>query len=134
MFYIIATLGTQATMQQISKPRPPNENIQPKQPTSRPLNILPSNGPNIRPASSVSTQTIMGAQQPVYKHTHISYLHIYLLSYYLRLRWEGNLALKYGRKPLLYVPPLHLKLMLLIKHKSNPSRICNLIMSLQTSE
>lgn len=52
-------------MQQINKPRPTNENIQPKQPTSRPLNILPSNAANIRPASSVSTQTMMGAQQPV---------------------------------------------------------------------
>lgn len=60
-----ATLAAQGTMQQISKPRPANENIQPKQPTSRPLNILPSNAANIRPASSVSTQTIMGAQQPV---------------------------------------------------------------------
>lgn len=59
----LATLATQGTMQQISKPRPANENIQPKQPTSRPL-ILPSNGANIRPASSVSTQTI-GAQTPV---------------------------------------------------------------------
>lgn len=52
-------------MQQIgAKPRPTNENIQPKQPTSRPLNILPSNAANIRPASSVSTQTI-GAQAQV---------------------------------------------------------------------
>ncbi|RZB39062.1 polyhomeotic-like protein 1, partial [Asbolus verrucosus] len=57
------TIATQGTVQQISKPRPANENIQPKQPTSRPLNILPSNTANIRPASSVSTQTI-GAQTP----------------------------------------------------------------------
>ncbi|KAI4466372.1 polycomb group protein [Holotrichia oblita] len=56
------TLAAPGTMQQIgAKPRPTNENIQPKQPTSRPLNILPSNAANIRPASSVSTQTI-GAQ------------------------------------------------------------------------
>lgn len=62
--FFIATLATQGTMQQISKPRPANENIQPKQPATRPLNILPSNAANIRPASSVSTQTI-GAQTPV---------------------------------------------------------------------
>jgi hypothetical protein len=58
------TIATQGNVQQINKPRPANENIQPKQPTSRPLNILPSNTANIRPASSVSTQTI-GAQTPV---------------------------------------------------------------------
>ncbi|KAI4466351.1 polycomb group protein [Holotrichia oblita] len=59
------TLAAPGTMQQIgAKPRPTNENIQPKQPTSRPLNILPSNAANIRPASSVSTQTI-GAQAQV---------------------------------------------------------------------
>lgn len=63
-FFILETIATQGTVQQISKPRPPNENIQPKQQTSRPLNILPSNAANIRPASSVSTQTI-GAQTPV---------------------------------------------------------------------
>jgi hypothetical protein len=57
------TIATQGNVQQINKPRPANENIQPKQPTSRPLNILPSNTANIRPASSVSTQTI-GAQTP----------------------------------------------------------------------
>lgn len=61
----LETLAAPGTMQQIgAKPRPANENIQPKQPTSRPLNILPSNAANIRPASSVSTQTI-GAQAQV---------------------------------------------------------------------
>lgn len=59
----IAALTTQGTMQQIGKPRPANE-IQPKQPTSRPLNILPSNAATIRPASSISTQTI-GTQAQV---------------------------------------------------------------------
>ncbi|KAK9869543.1 hypothetical protein WA026_003298 [Henosepilachna vigintioctopunctata] len=57
------TISAQGNVQQITKPRTTNENIQPKQPTSRPL-ILPSNTNNIRPASSaVSTQTI-GAQTP----------------------------------------------------------------------
>nr|CAI5821366.1 unnamed protein product [Callosobruchus analis] len=55
--------AAQGTVQQITKPRPPNENIQPKQQTTRPLSILPSSAANIRPASSVSTQTI-GAQTP----------------------------------------------------------------------
>ncbi|XP_017774346.1 PREDICTED: polyhomeotic-proximal chromatin protein-like isoform X7 [Nicrophorus vespilloides] len=55
------TITAQGTIQQLGKPRPANENIQPKQATSRPLNILPSSTQNIRPASSVSTQTI-GAQ------------------------------------------------------------------------
>ncbi|CAH2002084.1 unnamed protein product [Acanthoscelides obtectus] len=58
-----AIAAAQGTVQQITKPRPPNENIQPKQQATRPLNILPSNAANIRPASSVSTQTI-GAQTP----------------------------------------------------------------------
>lgn len=45
-------------MQQMGKPRQAIDNIQPKQTTARPLsNILPSNAANIRPASSVSTQT-----------------------------------------------------------------------------
>jgi len=51
-----------AVTQATKSTRPINENIQPKQP-NRPLNILPSNA-TIRPASSVSTQTI-GAQTPV---------------------------------------------------------------------
>ncbi|XP_017774341.1 PREDICTED: polyhomeotic-proximal chromatin protein-like isoform X3 [Nicrophorus vespilloides] len=58
------TITAQGTIQQLGKPRPANENIQPKQATSRPLNILPSSTQNIRPASSVSTQTI-GAQTQV---------------------------------------------------------------------
>lgn len=57
------TIATQGTVQQVNKTRPVNENIQPKQTTNRPLNILPSNAAAIRPASSVSTQTI-GAQTP----------------------------------------------------------------------
>ncbi|XP_060534304.1 polyhomeotic-proximal chromatin protein-like [Cylas formicarius] len=57
------TIAAQGTVQQIAKARPANENIQPKQTTNRPLNILPSNAATIRPASSVSTQTI-GAQTP----------------------------------------------------------------------
>lgn len=56
-------IATQGTIQQVSKARPVNENIQPKQTANRPLNILPSNAATIRPASSVSTQTI-GAQTP----------------------------------------------------------------------
>lgn len=63
----LETIATQGTVQQIGKPRPSNENIQPKQQANRPLNILPSNTANIRPASSVSTQTI-GAQTPVSIH------------------------------------------------------------------
>ncbi|ERL93205.1 hypothetical protein D910_10502 [Dendroctonus ponderosae] len=55
-------IATQATVTQAAKQnRPINENIQPKQ-ANRPLNILPSNA-TIRPASSVSTQTI-SAQTP----------------------------------------------------------------------
>lgn len=64
LHFFAETIATQGTVQQIAKPRPPNENIQPKQQVNRPLNILPSNTANIRPASSVSTQTI-GAQTPV---------------------------------------------------------------------
>ncbi|XP_045469794.1 polyhomeotic-proximal chromatin protein-like isoform X3 [Harmonia axyridis] len=64
------TIATQGNVQQIAKPRTSNENIQPKQPTSRPL-ILPSNN-NIRPASSaVSTQTI-GAQTPSFVYLQAS--------------------------------------------------------------
>lgn len=51
-------------MQQIGKPRQTSENLQAKQQPNRPINILPSNASNIRPASSVSTQTI-GAQTQV---------------------------------------------------------------------
>lgn len=62
---IITALAAQGTMQQIGKPRTANENIQPKQPTSRPLNILPSNAANIRPANSIATQSI-GTQAQVH--------------------------------------------------------------------
>lgn len=58
-----ATITTQG-IQQLGKPRPAADNIQPKQTPTRPLNILPSNPQAIRPASSVSTQTI-GAQTQV---------------------------------------------------------------------
>lgn len=60
------TAAAQNTIQQLGKPRPSNDNIQPKQTVTRPLTILPSNAANIRPASSVSTQTI-GAQTQVYQ-------------------------------------------------------------------
>lgn len=70
LIFFLETIATQGTVQQIAKPRPPNENIQPKQQVNRPLNILPSSTANIRPASSVSTQTI-GAQTPVSKNNEL---------------------------------------------------------------
>lgn len=60
-------------MQQMGKPRQAIENIQPKQATARPLsNILPSNAANIRPASSVSTQTGGQLQSQVNKKKKIT--------------------------------------------------------------
>lgn len=116
--FFTATLAAQGTMQQISKPRPANENIQPKQPTSRPLNILPSNAANIRPASSVSTQTIMGAQQPVCIRF-LWYVCCVYVCCNFRLPWEISRVQNFGQKRHQYVLHPHLKPMLPIRHKSS---------------